>query len=162
MKTPLKIALQIFTLLIIATSFVFIASSCGDPPPDEAVEPTQPEPKRQDNSRLQKSACEEEHVIGVSSCPQSICQIPVYCGKDENSCTADSAIIVAQKPGLTCTFANGETWTKLDSDPTKGTNLNVEFTCNVPNTIEDNFIIRSFKDGLTVDEEPLKVKVTVK
>ena len=162
MKISTKTTSKLIVLLVIAVAFGFVASSCDGSDNSADPEPTQEPAKREDNSHLEKSACEQEHIVGGSNCPQDVCSVPVYCGRDENSCTADSAAFAGQQPGLECTFGNGQTWTALDSDPTKGTNLNVKFTCQVAQSFERTYTINFYNQGNKVDEQDFKVKMNVK
>ena len=162
MNISIKTTLKVLTLLILATTFGFVATSCGDLEEDEEVQPTQ-EPAREADSYTQKSSCEAEHTVGSTSCPQAVCSVPIYCGKTETSCTADSATIKQQFPGLKCTFENGEMWTPLNTtDAKKGVNLNVEFTCAVAQSFERTYQIEFYKNGSKVDEQEFKVKMNVK
>lgn len=159
MKISLTTLFKIFILSVVAVAFGLVATSCG-PPPEEA-EPTQTT-TREDNSHLEKSSVEAEHEIGVSPCPQPVSTVQVFCGKTENSCSADSAYILTTHAGLKCTFENGERWTSLSNNPKEGTKLNVEFTCSVAANIEEEFVCNFYKNGSKVDEQKLKVKVNVK
>lgn len=162
MNISIKTTTKVITLLIIATAFGFVATSCGDLEEEEEVEPTQ-EPAREEDSFMEKSSCEAEHTVGSTSCPQNVCSVPVYCGKTETSCSADSAAIDGQQTGLTCTFDNGEMGTALNTtDAKKGVNLNVKFTCAVTQSFERTYLIGFYKNGSKVDQQDFKVKMNLK
>lgn len=162
MNISIKTTSKIILLLVVAIAFGFTANSClAPPPPDEPA--SEPEPTREADSYTHKNSCEAEHTVGGTSCPQDVCSVPVYCGKTETSCTADSAVLDGQQSGLKCSFDNGELWTPLNTtDAKKGVNLNVEFTCAVAQSFERTYLIDFYKDGSKVDQQEFKVKMNVK
>ncbi len=160
MKYTRKATLNLSILSLIVLVFVFAVSSCKPETVDNIVPPFVPAPEP--NSYLFTSDVSATHAIGISPCPQDIANITVFCGRTNDSCTADSVVITNPHMGLDAQFINGRQSTTLSAD-TQSTSeeLHIEFNCQVATTFTHKYKLIFYKDGIKVDEQDLKINMTV-
>lgn len=152
-----KINLFQFSILVLLFS---IGISACSPAPSPSPTPD-PSTIPEGNSYLFKSSVSATHKIGSSPCPQRIADIKTFCGKTGDSCTADSAVIEKPHMGLDANFANGKKSTLLDSNPQGSINLIVNFNCQVAMSFDHTYKLVFYKNGVKVDEQDLKINMTV-
>ena len=104
------------------------------------------------------------HKKGVDPCPQPF-QAPagVTCyrnGSVSDSCVADSAVIIQNNPGYTCTFEDGSVGLHLDNSVI-GYPFKMEFTCAIAVSFVDTFQVKLYYQNQEVGTEPVVVEVTV-
>lgn len=146
----------IFSVFTIALAFI-LGSCLQEETTDPASDPSLPE----SDSFLFSSTVNATHIKGTSPCPQEIAEIPVYCSRS-SSCTADSAIIVQPHDGLNIKFENEQLSTPLKSNSGEGVALLVDFNCQVPESFTHTCKLEFFNKGNKVDEQELKINMTVK
>ncbi len=151
--------LRLGILLTTAITFAFIGSSCDGS--DPTGDPSPPIETPEANSYLFKSTISAFHKIGESPCPQKVAEIKTFCGRNGDSCTADSVVITNPHIGLDASFGNGQQSTSLHSSPQGHRTLTVNFNCQVAMTFTHKYKIEFYKDGVKVDEQELTVNMTV-
>lgn len=150
-----KIDFRLFGILIVV--FLIGLSACSPAP-----SPTpNPPPTAEENSFLFTSLVTALHKIGESPCPQEIAKIATFCGRKNDSCTADSVVITNPSTGLDAKFENGKQSTSLDDNPLSNKTLIIHFNCQIAMSFDHTYKLVFYKNRVKVDEQSLGVQMTV-